>query len=41
LAYEAADSPCIGIFPDPVLTGLLEQIGPAGADMWGGEPWGT
>jgi hypothetical protein len=28
-------------FPDPVLTGLLEQIGPAGADMWGGEPWGT
>jgi poly(beta-D-mannuronate) lyase len=26
-------------FPDPVLTGLLQQIGPGGVDMWGGEPW--
>ena len=25
-------------FPDPVLAGLLQQIGPVGADMWGGEP---
>jgi poly(beta-D-mannuronate) lyase len=25
-------------FPDPVLTGLLQQAGPDGADMWGGEP---
>ena len=25
-------------FPDPVLAGLLQQAGPAGADMWGGEP---
>jgi len=25
-------------FPDPVLTGLLQQIGPRGDDMWGGEP---
>jgi poly(beta-D-mannuronate) lyase len=24
-------------FPDPVLTGLLEQVGQSGADMWGGE----
>jgi poly(beta-D-mannuronate) lyase len=28
-------------FPDPVLTGLLEQVGTKGADMWGGEPWGS
>ena len=26
-------------FPDAVLSGLLQQIGPRGADMWGGEPW--
>jgi poly(beta-D-mannuronate) lyase len=26
-------------FPDAVLTGLLQQVGPRGADMWGGEPW--
>jgi poly(beta-D-mannuronate) lyase len=25
-------------FPDPVLTGLLEQVGEAGAEMWGGDP---
>jgi poly(beta-D-mannuronate) lyase len=24
-------------FPDPVISGLLEQVGPVGADMWGGE----
>lgn len=27
-------------FPDPVLTSLLQQVGP-GADMWGGEAWGA
>jgi len=26
-------------FPDPVVTSLLQQIGPTGVDMWGGEPW--
>lgn len=26
-------------FPDPVVTSLLQQIGPGGVDMWGGEPW--
>jgi hypothetical protein len=26
-------------FPDPVVTTLLQQAGPGGADMWGGEPW--
>ncbi len=26
-------------FPDPILTGLLRQVGPVGADRWGGEPW--
>ncbi len=25
-------------FPDPILSGLLQQAGAAGADMWGGEP---
>lgn len=26
-------------FPDPVLKGLLHQVGPVSVDMWGGEPW--
>ena len=26
-------------FPDPVITSLLQQAGPGGVDMWGGEPW--
>jgi poly(beta-D-mannuronate) lyase len=26
-------------FPDPLITSLLQQVGPGGADMWGGEPW--
>ena len=26
-------------FPDPIITSLLQQVGPASADMWGGEPW--
>ncbi len=26
-------------FPDPVVTSLLQQVGPGGVDMWGGEPW--
>ena len=26
-------------FPDPVVTGLLNQIGPVPVDMWGGDPW--
>jgi len=26
-------------FPDPIVTSLLQQIGPASSDMWGGEPW--
>ncbi len=25
-------------FPDPVITSLLQQAGPAGADVWGGDP---
>jgi poly(beta-D-mannuronate) lyase len=27
-----------GRFPDPVISSLLHQVGPGGADMWGGEP---
>ncbi|SNS91701.1 poly(beta-D-mannuronate) lyase [Granulicella rosea] len=27
-------------FPDPVLNGLLAQVGARNADMWSGEPWG-
>lgn len=26
-------------FPDPILTGLLHQVGPTPVDMWGGAPW--
>jgi poly(beta-D-mannuronate) lyase len=26
-------------FPDPVVTSLLQQVGPGGSDVWGGEPW--
>jgi poly(beta-D-mannuronate) lyase len=26
-------------FPDPVVTSLLQQVGPGGVDMWGGQPW--
>jgi poly(beta-D-mannuronate) lyase len=26
-------------FPDQVVTSLLQQIGPGGVDMWGGEPY--
>jgi poly(beta-D-mannuronate) lyase len=26
-------------FPDPIITSLLQQVGPGGSDMWGGEPW--
>jgi poly(beta-D-mannuronate) lyase len=26
-------------FPDPIVTSLLQQVGPGGVDMWGGEPW--
>jgi poly(beta-D-mannuronate) lyase len=26
-------------FPDQLITSLLVQAGPAGADMWGGQPW--
>ncbi len=28
-------------FPDPVIAGLLQQIGGKGADEWGGAPWGA
>jgi poly(beta-D-mannuronate) lyase len=26
-------------FPDPIVTSLLQQVGPSGVDMWGGQPW--
>ena len=28
-------------FPDPVIAGMLQQIGNKGADEWGGSPWGA
>jgi len=28
-------------FPDPIITSLLQQVGPSPSDMWGGEPWGA